>query len=407
MSNYSLITSFVSKDGLISGNPLKLVKGADLTTEFTAVQTAVNTKIDGTVQYFPDGTAGQPSVGFTNNVGTGMFNAAGVLGFATGATQRLTISAAGAVAATGALTVAGLVTASAGLGVTGATTLSSTVVAGGSIQVTNVNTTGFSGPGTEIHYAGSQGLIQAYNRTASTYLPMNINGSSILLQAGATTSTAFTVSTSATWATLTNTSAVFTTAYGGVSGLQINNLSASGQSSLDFGINGVISGRVRSDYTGNFSLVSTSTGHFQFYSGGDFGVGTVQVQINASNSTSMQCVDDAGTLQTVGWRDCPQNARNGAYTCALSDRGKSIYQLGPSAAITIPANATIAYPLGTTIVFVNRTSDNSAISIIITTDTLILAGTATTGTRTLVVNGVATAIKVEPTVWLISGSGLT
>jgi len=46
MSNYTQVTNFLSKDSLISGNPLKAVKGADLTTEFTAVQTAVNSKLD-------------------------------------------------------------------------------------------------------------------------------------------------------------------------------------------------------------------------------------------------------------------------------------------------------------------------------------------------------------------------
>jgi hypothetical protein len=49
------------------------------------------------VQFAPDGTAGQPSFGFTNNAGTGMYNAAGVLGFATNAIQRISISTTGAV----------------------------------------------------------------------------------------------------------------------------------------------------------------------------------------------------------------------------------------------------------------------------------------------------------------------
>lgn len=95
ISNYSIVTNFLSKDSLISGNALKAVKGADLTTEFTAVQTALNSKFDGATVFAPDGNATQPSFGFTNNAGTGMFNSAGGLGFATGATSRLTIAAAG------------------------------------------------------------------------------------------------------------------------------------------------------------------------------------------------------------------------------------------------------------------------------------------------------------------------
>ena len=95
MSNYTPVTNFLSKDSLVSGNPLKAVKGADFTTEFTAVQTALNSKFDGAVVFAPDGTAGQPSFGFTNNAGTGMYNAAGVLNFATANTQRLSIATAG------------------------------------------------------------------------------------------------------------------------------------------------------------------------------------------------------------------------------------------------------------------------------------------------------------------------
>jgi len=109
----------------------------------------------------------------------------------------------------------------------------------------------------------------------------------------------------------------------------------------------------------------------------------------------------------VGYRSVPQNSQSGNYTCLIGDSGKHI--LHPSSAgagdtFTIPANASVAYPLGTVLTFVNR--DSNAVSIAITTDTLVLAGTTTTGTRSLAQNGVATAIKVESTVWIISGTGL-
>jgi len=47
------------------------------------------------------------------------------------------------------------------------------------------------------------------------------------------------------------------------------------------------------------------------------------------------------------------------------------------------------------------------ISIAITTDTMRLAGAGTTGTRSLAANGIATAMKITSTEWLISGVGLT
>jgi hypothetical protein len=36
-----------------------------------------------------------------------------------------------------------------------------------------------------------------------------------------------------------------------------------------------------------------------------------------------------------------------------------------------------------------------------------LAGTGSTGSRTLAANGVASAVKVDSTSWIISGNGLT
>lgn len=46
MSNYTKATDFAVKDSLASGNPNKLVKGTEIDTEFTSVQSAVNSKAD-------------------------------------------------------------------------------------------------------------------------------------------------------------------------------------------------------------------------------------------------------------------------------------------------------------------------------------------------------------------------
>jgi len=72
---------------------------------------------------------------------------------------------------------------------------------------------------------------------------------------------------------------------------------------------------------------------------------------------------------------------------------------------TIDSNANVAYEVGTAITFVNMATDSVAIAI--TSDTMNLAGAGTTGTRTLLQYGVATALKVSSTVWLISGTNLT
>lgn len=46
MSNYTKSTNFATKDNLSSGNPLKIVKGTEIDTEFNNIQTAVATKAD-------------------------------------------------------------------------------------------------------------------------------------------------------------------------------------------------------------------------------------------------------------------------------------------------------------------------------------------------------------------------
>ena len=111
----------------------------------------------------------------------------------------------------------------------------------------------------------------------------------------------------------------------------------------------------------------------------------------------------------VGYLNIPQNSQSVAYTTVLSDQGKHI--LHPSAdtvarTFTIDSNVTVAYPIGTALTFVNQNAAG-VVTIAITTDTMRLAGAGTVGSRTLAANGVATAIKLTATEWIISGTGLT
>jgi hypothetical protein len=114
-------------------------------------------------------------------------------------------------------------------------------------------------------------------------------------------------------------------------------------------------------------------------------------------------------VQKVGYLNIPQNSQSTAYTAVITDAGKHI--LHPSAdttarTFTIPANSSVAYEIGTAITFVNQNAAG-VMTIAITTDTMRLAGAGTTGSRTLAANGVATAIKLTSTEWIISGTGLT
>ena len=114
--------------------------------------------------------------------------------------------------------------------------------------------------------------------------------------------------------------------------------------------------------------------------------------------------EDANTYN-IGWRDCPQNSKAISYELKLSDRGKQILMSGTSLTLTIPANGSVAFPIGTTIMVVN--TDTTSLSIAITSDTLTLANSTTTGTRTVARNGLATITKIGATNWLASGTGVT
>ena len=109
----------------------------------------------------------------------------------------------------------------------------------------------------------------------------------------------------------------------------------------------------------------------------------------------------------VGFRNTPVNSQSADYTLVLADSGKTI--LHPVAddnarTFTIPANSSVAYPVGTVISFVNL---QNTVTIEITTDTMYLANDGDTGDRTLAEYGMASAMKVASTTWIISGNGLT
>lgn len=127
------------------------------------------------------------------------------------------------------------------------------------------------------------------------------------------------------------------------------------------------------------------------------------VQQNSPNFTGSPQVNgnDIGTL------DILQNSQSANYTLVLGDRGKQIFHPSSDAnsrTFTIPANASVAFPIGSTVTFINASANSCTIAI--TTDTLRKAGTGTTGSVTLPQHAVATITKVTTTEWYISGNGI-
>lgn len=135
----------------------------------------------------------------------------------------------------------------------------------------------------------------------------------------------------------------------------------------------------------------------------------VGTQTALDNSTKAASTAYADAAVTAG-RSLGINSQSTAYTAVLADANGCIFH--PAAdttprTFTIPANSSVAYPLGTTLTFDNDIGAG-ALTIAITTDTMVLVGAAgTTGSRTVAAGGQATALKVASTRWRINGTLLT
>ena len=165
------------------------------------------------------------------------------------------------------------------------------------------------------------------------------------------------------------------------------------------------------DVTGsieNYSTVSTPTAGFYTLNPINNGAGESVIYLLGGNVT----YDPIYALYIVAVGPTtrrPINSQSANYTLTISDSGKTLIHptgAGAGDTFTIPANSVVPYPIGTEIVFVNR---DAAVNIAITTDTMVLANSVSTGTRTLASNSMAIARKVEATFWIIGseGGGLT
>jgi hypothetical protein len=124
---------------------------------------------------------------------------------------------------------------------------------------------------------------------------------------------------------------------------------------------------------------------------------------NISNGIVTSVANSASGFGYVG---LPQNLQTASYTVTATDVGKQIYVTVSSQTITIPANATLPFPIGTMINI--TTAPGITTSVAVTTDALYWMGTTgTTGTRTLAAYGTCTLVKVASTTWYISGIGLS
>ena len=153
------------------------------------------------------------------------------------------------------------------------------------------------------------------------------------------------------------------------------------------------------------TLTAPATGSTLTVADGKTLTASNRITLAGTDSTTMTFPPASAS---VGYLNVPINSQSAAYTTVLADSGKAIFHPSTDAnarTFTIDSNANVAYAVGTVLTFINMTSQ--VVTIAITSDTMYLAGLGTTGSRSLAQYGMATAIKMTSTTWIISGSGLT
>ena len=158
--------------------------------------------------------------------------------------------------------------------------------------------------------------------------------------------------------------------------------------------------------TDYFAPASTTANYVLASPNGSAGTPTFRALVNADLPTTITATaataTSTSTAASLGYLGSPINTQASTYTLVIGDTGKTIYAGGN---LTIPANASVAFPVGTII----NVIASAGITIAITSDTLQWGGQATsqTGTRTVAAYGMASLQKVTNTIWYISGVGVT
>lgn len=437
MTTYTKITDYASKDALLTGNPSKVVRGTEIDAEFTAIASAdadsVKTSALGTgvATFLATPSSANLAAAVTGETGSG------ALVFGTSPT--LVTPALGTPSAlvgtnitgTAAGLTAGSVTTNANLtgpitSVGNATSIASQTGTGTKFVVDTSPTlvTPILGVATGTSF---QGIIGNVTPAAGTFTTLTSTGNATIGDAEA--SDTHSIKGATTILSNSGSAALTVTQTGAGNAFVVEDSASPDGTPFVISADGSVStygvtSLIKSGATGYMwrAYRSTSTSTLYAYDDGT----DVQITMEQAGSlklgtsnTDRLTIDSAGAVtiggtlsangQTVGYLNIPQNSQSAPYTLVLGDAGKHI--LHPSAdttarTITIPANASVAFPIGTAVTFVNQASAG-VMTIAITTDTMRLAGAGTTGSRTLAANGVATAIKLTSTEWIISGTNLT
>lgn len=142
------------------------------------------------------------------------------------------------------------------------------------------------------------------------------------------------------------------------------------------------------------------------------GVGTLSVTaltisgaFTAVLANASTVIDGYAVQRAIGLLDMPLTAGTAGRVIVLADRG---YAVSATGNMTIPTNATTAFPIGSTVGIYNNSASSITIAAVTPgTTTLRLGGSATTGTRTLAQRGYVTLWKIATDEWVALNGGIS
>jgi len=146
-----------------------------------------------------------------------------------------------------------------------------------------------------------------------------------------------------------------------------------------------------SSFTANNVLLGNGTSAFQAVAPSTSG------NVLTSNGTTWTSA--AAPTSAVQY---PQESKSADYTLVLADAGKQIFHPASDSStrtFTIPANSSVAFPVGTVVLFTQENGGNNFIKVDITSDTLV-TNKSTTGSVFVDAGNTLYCIKVSATKWI-------